>query len=157
MSQHPVESQPSNVASIDSARPAAAGPSRRRRSPWPRRAIIAAVLVGVAVLASRGMKRQPVQVEVVKATRGTVTDEISSATAGEVMAERDATVRAELSGRVLAVKHRRGERVKKGETIVALDGSDLEARVRQAEATLEAQRAQAAQADAHPEAAKRSA
>jgi multidrug efflux pump subunit AcrA (membrane-fusion protein) len=96
-------------------------------------------------------------VEVVKALRGTVTDEISSASAGEVMAERDAQMRAELSGRVLAVKHRRGERVKKGEPIVVLDASDRDARLRQAQATLEAQRAQVAQADAHAEAAKRTA
>ena len=158
MSQHPLEPHSANVSPIESRRPPAPGPSRRRRSPWPRRAIMAVIVVGaLGFLFRRATNRPPVEVEVIKATRGTVTDEISSASAGEVMAERDATVRADLSGRVLAVKHRRGERVKKGEVIVALDAADLEARLRQAQATVEAQRAQAAQADAHADAARKSA
>src|SRR5690349_21570105 len=112
MSQHPLETQPANVKPIDSKRPAPAMASRRRKSKWPQRAIIAAVLLlGIFVGLPRLMKRPPIEVETVKAARGTVTDEISSASAGEVMAERDAQVRAELSGRVLAVKHRRGDRV----------------------------------------------
>jgi len=115
------------------------------------------ILLGLFVGLPRLMKRPPLDVETVKAARGTVTDEISSASAGEVMAERDAQVRAELSGRVLAVKHKRGERVKKGDPIVVLDSSDLDARLRQAQATLEAQRAQVAQADAHADAAKKTA
>jgi len=159
MSQHPLEPHTANVSPIDSRRPPAAGGSpRRRRSPWPRRAVMAVLIVGgLGALFRRATNRPPMEVEVVKAIRGTVTDEISSASAGEVMAERDATVRADLAGRVLAVKHRRGERVKKGEVIVALDAADLEARMKQAQATVEAQRAQAAQADAHAEAAKKSA
>src|SRR5262245_51671422 len=158
MSQHPLEPHPANVSPIDSRRPPATGSSRRRRSPWLRRAIIAAVVVGVLVLLFRAVtNRPPLEVEVVKATRGTVTDEISSASAGEVLAERDATVRADLSGRVLAVKHRRGDRVKKGETVVAVDSADLEARVKQAQATVEAQRAQVAQADAHADAGRKTA
>src|SRR5262245_57121605 len=158
MSQHPLEPHPANVSPIDSRRPPATGSSRRRRSPWLRRAIIAAVVVGVLVLLFRAVtNRPPLEVEVVTATRGTVTDEISSASAGEVMAERDATVRADLTGRVLSVKKRRGERVKKGEVLVELDSGDLEARVKQAQATLEAQRAQVVQAESHAEAARRTA
>jgi HlyD family secretion protein len=156
MSQHPMESQPASVSSLESRRPPS-GPPRRRRSPWVRRGLFAAIAVAVVVAVPRAMKRPPIEVEVVKAARGTVTDEISSASAGEVMAERDATVRADLAGRVLSVKHRRGERVKKGEVIVALDAADLEARLRQAQATVEAQRAQVSQADAHAEAARKTA
>ncbi|HEY8206295.1 MAG TPA: efflux RND transporter periplasmic adaptor subunit [Myxococcaceae bacterium] len=157
MSQQPVEQQPASVSPIDLKRAPPAAPGRRRRNPWPRRGVIAAVVVAAVAGLPRMMKKPPLEVEVVKAVRGTVTDEISSASAGEVMAERDASVRAELSGRVLAVKHRRGDRVKKGEALVTLDASDLDARLRQAQATLEAQRAQVAQADAHAEAAKRTA
>jgi len=130
---------------------------RRRRSRWPMRiAILLAVLVAGGLLA-RGTRKKPLAVEAAAVERGMVRDEISSSTAGEVMAERKATVRAELSGRVLAVKHRRGERVRRGEVVVSLDAADLEARSRQAQATLAAQRAQLAQAEAHAEAALRTA
>jgi HlyD family secretion protein len=158
MSQQPLETQPANVKPIDSKRPPPTSKGRRRRNPWVQRSIIIVlVLAGVVFGLPRLMKRPPIDVETVKAARGTVTDEISSASAGEVMAERDAQIRAEISGRVLAVKHKRGERVKQGEPIVTLDSSDLDARLRQAQATLEAQRAQVAEADAHADAAKKSA
>jgi len=158
MSQQSLETQPANVKPIDPNRPPQPSAARRRRNRGPWGIIITVVvlvggLFGLKVLA----KRQPLEVDVVKAARGTVTDEISSASAGEVLAERDAQVRGEISGRVLAVKHRRGDRVKKGDAIVVLDASDLDARLHQAQATLEAQRAQVAQADAHADAAKKSA
>jgi HlyD family secretion protein len=86
-----------------------------------------------------------------------VRDEISSSTAGEVMPEKSATVRAEIVGRVLEVKHRRGERVKSGDVVVALDAGDLDARLQQSQAMLAARRASLAQADARAEVAKRNA
>jgi len=118
--------------------------------------ILLAVLVA-GVLLARSTRKKPLAVEAAAVERGMVRDEISSSSAGEVMAERKATVRAELSGRVLGVKHRRGERVKRGEVVVSLDAADLEARSKQAQATLAAQRAQLAQAEAHAEAALRTA
>jgi HlyD family secretion protein len=62
-----------------------------------------------------------------------------------------------LGARVVAVKHERGDRVKRGEAIVLLDAADLEARVAQAAATLAANGAQVAQAEARVSAAKRTA
>ena len=130
---------------------------RKRRARWPMRiGILLAVLVA-GVLLARSTRKKPLAVEAAAVERGMVRDEISSSSAGEVMAERKATVRAELSGRVLGVKHRRGERVKRGEVVVSLDAADLEARSKQAQATLAAQRAQLAQAEAHAEAALRTA
>ncbi|HEX7488174.1 MAG TPA: efflux RND transporter periplasmic adaptor subunit [Anaeromyxobacteraceae bacterium] len=130
---------------------------RKRRSPWPVRIAILLALLVAGGLLIRGARKKPLAVEAAAVERGMVRDEISSSAAGEVMAERKATVRAELSGRVLAVKHRRGERVRRGEVVVALDAADLEARSQQAQATLAAQRAQLAQAEAHAEAAQRTA
>jgi HlyD family secretion protein len=138
-------------------RPAPGRTLRKRRSPWPTRIVVALVLVGGGVLAATRMKREPTPVETAAVQRGVVIDEVSSSSAGEVKVEQRATVRAELSARVLAVKHRRGERVKKGEVIVALDAAELDARLRQAQATVEVQRAQVAQAAAHAEAAQRTA
>jgi HlyD family secretion protein len=131
--------------------------SRRPRR-WPLRLAIVLVLVaGTGFFARRALKRQPLAVQTVTVERGVVRDEISSSSAGEIKAEQHATIRAELSARIVAVRHRRGDRVKKGEAIVTLDGADLAAKFSQAEAALKAQRAQAAQAAAHAEAAQRTA
>ena len=146
------------AASVAPAAPKGPGKAlRRRRSPWPTRIAVAVVVVVVGVLLAQSVKTKPIVVETVAVVKGPVRDEISSSTAGEVVAERTATIRAELSGRVMAVKHHRGERVKKGDVVVALDAADLEARVRQAEATVVVERAQVAQSEAAADAATRTA
>jgi HlyD family secretion protein len=66
-------------------------------------------------------------------------------------------VRAELGARVTAVKHTRGDRVKRGEAVVLLDAADLEARIAEAEARLHAQEAQLAQSSVRSEMATRAA
>jgi HlyD family secretion protein len=86
-----------------------------------------------------------------------VRDVVASSAAGEVVPQKRATVRAELGARVTAVKHERGDRVKRGEPIVILDAADLEARVLQAAATLQANAAQVAQAEARVAATTRAA
>lgn len=139
------------------AQPARARPGQKRRSPWLVSIGVLLALGLVGVLLALGAKPKPIAVDTAAVERGAVKDEISSSTAGEVMPERKATVRAELVARVLAVKHQRGERVKSGEVIALLDTADLDARFRQSQATLDAQRAQVAQAEAHSEAAKRTA
>jgi HlyD family secretion protein len=118
--------------------------------------VLLAVAVAIALLAMT-TKKKPILVDTTIVERGAVKDEISSSTAGEMMAERKATVRAELSARVVAVRHKRGERVTAGDVVIELDTADLDARLRQSKATLEAQRAQLAQALAHAEAARHTA
>jgi HlyD family secretion protein len=137
--------------------PTRARSSQRRRSPWLVRLAVILVVAVVGVLIALGAKKKPIPVETATVARGTVKDEISSSTAGEVTPERKATVRAELVARVLAVKHERGARVEEGDVVALLDTADLDARLRQSQATLEAQRAQLAQSDAHAEAARRAA
>jgi HlyD family secretion protein len=102
-------------------------------------------------------KKKPITVATIEVVRGAVVDEISSSSAGEVIATRSVTVRSELMGRVLTVRHKRGERVKAGDIIVALDASDLSARLDQAEAVLDTQRAQVTQSEAHAQAQARTA
>jgi HlyD family secretion protein len=131
---------------------------RRARARWPLRLLVVVVLIGgIGFSVRRALTRQPISVQTVTVERGAVRDEVSSSSAGEVKAEQHATIRAELSARVLSVRHERGQRVKKGEVIVTLDGSDLAARLSQAGAALKAQRAQAAQAAAHAQAAQKTA
>src|SRR5262245_8514236 len=86
----------------DSTRPnppavAPAHTTRRRRSPWPMRIALLLLVVLGRVMLARAAKKKPIVVDTATVERGTVKDEISSSTAGEVMAERKATVRAELS------------------------------------------------------------
>ena len=146
----PKEAEPPARPSVPSqTRVRAHGSGRRRRSPWPVRLLVLAVLAAGAWLSTLALKKKPIQVDIAVVERSSVRDEISSATAGEVMAEQKATVRAELAARVLSVKHKRGERVKSGEIVAALDTVDLDARLKEAQATIGAQRASVAQADAH--------
>jgi RND family efflux transporter MFP subunit len=121
---------------------------------WLTRLVIVAALVAAGVFAKRALKSKPMRVDVAVVERGTVRDEVSSAAAGEVMAAQKATVRAEISARVVALNHRRGERVKRGDAVVTLDTRDLDARLREALATTASQRAAVAQAEARADAAR---
>jgi len=130
---------------------------RRKRSKWPGRLVLLGLVAAGGAYLPRLMRKKPLAVSSVKVERATVRDEVSSSTAGEVVPERHATVRAELAARVTSVRHKRGDRVKAGEVIVTLDAGDLAARVLQAQATLASQEAQLAQARARKESAQRSA
>jgi HlyD family secretion protein len=127
---------------------------RRRLIGW----LVAAGVVGALIIAMpRVLKQKPLLVKAVKVERTLVRDVVASSTAGEVVPLKKATVRAELGARVVAVKHERGDRVRRGEAIVILDAADLEARLAQAQATVQANIAQVAQARARAAAALRAA
>ena len=156
--------EPSKEAIVAPVSPSDAGkvaaakrPLRKRRSPWPVRIGVILVVVACGLFLAWRARKKPIAVETIKVERGAVIDEISSSSAGEVIATRTVMVRAELMGRVLAVRHKRGERVKKGDIVVSLDASDLSARLDQAEATRDAQRAQLGQSEVHAEAQANSA
>jgi HlyD family secretion protein len=131
--------------------------ARRKRSKWPFRIVIFLLLAAGVAFVPRLTRKPPIRVATVRVERATVRDEVSSSTAGEVVPERHATVRAEIAARVTAVKHRRGDRVKTGQVIVELDALDLSARVLQAQATLAAQEAQLAQSRARLDASNHAA
>ena len=151
--------EPSKQADASPLSPSDAGkvakakrPLRKRRSPWPVRIGVILAVVACGLYLVWRAKKKPIAVETIKVERGAVVDEISSSSAGEVMATRTVMVRSELMGRVLTVRHKRGERVKKGDIVVSLDASDLSARLDQAEATRDAQRAQLGQSEVHAQA-----
>jgi HlyD family secretion protein len=133
----------------------------RQRRQRRRRAIgLTITVVSLAALiavAPRALRKKPLLIKSQKVERSLVRDVVASSTAGEVVPARKATVRAELGARVVAVKHERGDRVKRGEAVLLLDAADLEARVAQASATVAANAAQVAQAQARVAAARRSA
>jgi HlyD family secretion protein len=117
--------------------------------------VVLGILAGGFAFLPRALKKKPLSVKSVKVERGLVRDVVASSTAGEVVPAKKAVVRAELGARVIAVKHERGDRVKRGEPIVLLDAADLEARVAQAQATVAANHAQVAQAQARVAAVRR--
>jgi HlyD family secretion protein len=79
----------------------------------------------------------PVDVTVVSLEKGDVKLIINGSSAGEVMPEQRTMVRGEMAGTVERVLHKRGDRVKKGDSVVVLDMRDARARLVQAEAALE--------------------
>lgn len=110
------------------------------------RVVLILALIAGAVAVPRLLPKKPLKVRVTQASMGLVRDVVSSATAGEVTPELQATVRAEAGGQVVAVRAKKGDRVKKGQILVELDAKDLQARLRQAQASIlvvDAQRGQA--------------
>lgn len=99
----------------------------------------------------RAWPKKTIEVRVTTASLGAVRDVVSSAAAGEVTPELQATVRTELGGQVVAVRFERGARVKKGDLVVQVDPSDLDAKVRQAQAAADSAEAQRAQAQSRLE------
>jgi HlyD family secretion protein len=122
-------------------------PTRLRR--WLSRLTTIAIALAVVGGGLRGaLRRKPLGVRVVSVDRGPVRDVVTSSTAGEIAGELHATVRAEVGAQVAAVRHRRGERVRRGELVVVLSDTDLTARLAQARAALPAQQGQLEQAKA---------
>ncbi|MBL9007697.1 MAG: efflux RND transporter periplasmic adaptor subunit [Myxococcales bacterium] len=135
----------------------ASAPSAQSRSVRPLRLLVLLILVALGAAAIKLWPRRTPSVRVVRASLGTVRDVVSSSSAGEVTPAMHATLRAEIGGRVLSVRSRKGSLVKRGDLVVQLDPADLDARLRQAHAALDAAAAQRAQADARLETLKRQA
>lgn len=126
-----------------------APPAKRPRSAlqrWGARALVLAALGLAGFLGVKLLPRKALPVRALHPARGTVRDVVSSSVAGEVTPELHATVRAEISGQVREIRHKAGDRVKKGEVVVRLDDADLSARLGQAVAAAAAAAGQLAQA-----------
>ncbi len=115
---------------------------------WIVRLVVVGAVVGGLGGVARLLRRPPVPVKWVSVERGMVRDVVTSSSAGEIAPEKRASVRAEIPARVIAVRHRRGERVKQGDSIIVCDAADLDARLAQARASLQAATAQLQQAKA---------
>jgi HlyD family secretion protein len=101
--------------------------------------VIAVAGIGIAGWAARqrGL-RVPVQVE--PAARRDLVARVSAS--GEVLPKRYVDVGANVSGRITALMIEEGDTVRSGEVLVRIDSTRFEAATRQAEAALEAQRAE---------------
>ncbi len=113
--------------------------------------------VGGGLAWQRSRPRKKLRVRVQTVAVGNVRDLVSSVAAGRLAARREATLRAEIAGRVVRLAHRRGERVTAGEVLLSYDAQDLRDRVRAAESAVGLASAQAAQAEASARLASRNA
>lgn len=130
---------------------------RRRRRAWILWLLVLAALAAGGAFAYRNRKKPVVRVRTATVSLGRVRDLVSSVTSGRVAARREASLRAELAGRVLRLHRRRGERVAAGEALVTWDTNDLRTRVRAAETAVGVARAQIAQSEASARLAARNA
>lgn len=116
-----------------------------------------AAVVGGGVAYQRSRPKTKLQVRALPVSRGRVRDLVSTVAAGRLAARREATVRAEIAGRVVRLAHRRGDRVRANDVIVAYDAQDLRERVRAADTSVGLAGAQIAQAQASANLAARTA
>ena len=106
-------------------------------------AIAAGLLVLVLVLRATACRPRPLEVEVVTVARGLVEDAVTNSQAGTVRARLRARVGAERAGRVAAIPHREGSRVRRGQAALLLDQSTAETQLEVARRDLEGARAAA--------------
>ncbi len=134
------------------------GSLKRKRSwSWLLWLLGVAAVVGGGVAYQRARPRPKLPVRVHTVARGRVRDLVSTVSAGRLAALREATIRAEVAGRVVRLGYRRGARVRAGDVLVAYDAQDLRDRVRAAETAVSLAQAQAAQAQASASLANRTA
>jgi HlyD family secretion protein len=105
-------------------------------------ALIAAGAIAVILLLRATVFRsKPIEVEVVRVSRGVVEDAVTNSQAGTVKSRYRARVGAERAGRVVAIPHREGAVVKKGEPLLLLDASSARVQLDLAQRDLETARA----------------
>lgn len=126
-----------------------------RSASWIGRVVLILALIVAGVVARRMWPERSIQVRAAQVSVGKVRDVVSSSTAGEVTPEKRVTLRAELAGQIVALTRRRGERVSRGELLFRIDPSDLDVRLRQAQAAVATAEAQVQQAAARVETLKR--
>ena len=110
-----------------------------RRARWW--IIAAGLVVLVFVLRATACRPRPLEVEVVTVARGRVEDAVTNSQAGTVRARLRSRVGAERAGRVAAIPHREGSRVRKGDALLWLDHSTAETQLEVARRDLESARA----------------
>jgi RND family efflux transporter MFP subunit len=113
---------------------------------WSLGLLIAAAASGVAVASwMRARSAQPIEVAGVAVTRGPISAHLKAS--GLVQAPQSFTVATPQAGRLLQLKRRLGESVRRGEVLAQLDNAPATEHLRNTEALLEAQEVQVRQAE----------
>lgn len=129
--------------------PIAAEETTHRRTiwRWARRALVLAVLVGIGVtLRLTYFRPALVPVTVVRAGIGSVETLVTNNKAGTVTARRRAALATEIGGRVARLPVAEGDRVRKGDVLLALADTDLRAQLTLQERSLDAMRSASVEA-----------
>jgi HlyD family secretion protein len=113
------------------------------RPRWRWWLIAASLVLLVVVLRATAFRPRPIEVEVATVGRGTVEDAVTNSQAGTVKARLRARVGAERAGRVAAIPHREGSRVRSGEALLLLDASTAGTQLEVAKRDLESAHAAA--------------
>jgi HlyD family secretion protein len=150
----PADRAPSPAApSGERARPATAPSPRAPSTSWPRRAvaILLALAVAAVVVASlRPRPEPPLAIQAATARRGPITRIVTAA--GKLQAATEVRLSSNISGDLLELRVREGDRVTRGQLLGRIDARRYAAQVSQQEAVrssaaadLETQRVQVAQ------------
>lgn len=110
-----------------------------RKKRWIIITIIAVVILFLAF--GRGKKEHLTSVTVEKVQTRDITSTVSAT--GKVYPELELTITSEVSGEITSIPVKEGQFVHKGDVLVTIDPDTLESQVRQQEAALEANKAQA--------------
>jgi HlyD family secretion protein len=113
---------------------------------WTRLAIAAAALGVLALIKATLLAPDPVPVRTAAVDRGPVAETVANSRAGTVKARRRAKLSPETGGRVVAIPHPKGSRVRRGDTLLKVDDQIQRAQLDLAEreaTTASAQREQA--------------
>ncbi len=113
------------------------------------------LVAAVFALRKTVWKPEPLEVQAVAAARGQVEETVTNSRAGTIKALRRAQISPEVGGRAVDVPHRKGDRVTKGDVLLRLDPSVLDARVTLSRRELQAAQAQRDQACANAERSRR--
>jgi HlyD family secretion protein len=90
---------------------------------WPRLAALAVLAAAVVLLRLTVFAPDPVPVRTVAAEKGRVEETVTNSRAGTVKARRRAKLAPETGGQVVALPHRRGSRVRRGELLLRVNDS----------------------------------
>jgi HlyD family secretion protein len=118
-------------------------------------AVLVALVAAVFALRATVLRPEPIAVQAAPVGKGRVEETVTNTRAGTVKARRRAQLAPEVGGRVVAIAHREGERVKAGEVLMRLDASVTEAQVSLSRRELQAVDAQRQQACLSAERARR--
>jgi putative ABC transport system ATP-binding protein len=117
--------------------------------------VVLALVASVVVARNTVLKPDPLDVRAAAAARGQVEETVTNTRAGTIKALRRAQISPEVGGWAVEVPRREGERVEKGDVLLRLDPTVLDAQLTLSRRDLQAARAQREQACANAERSRR--
>ena len=132
-----LQPEPGTEGRAGAPAPAARPPPARRAPPlsWPRRLLVAGLLaavLGVTALSLRPRPEPPIVAQIATAQRSAITRKVTAA--GKLEAATTVKVSSNISGDLLELPVKEGDRVRKGQLLARIDARRFAAQVKQQEA-----------------------